>query len=100
MSAWLFGLAITLLVGAAATAYLWLIRRRDDETAAGLLASMLGFTEPEVGLMIATYIAIDSFGTATNVTGDGAIAAIMDKLIGRSKGYDELEEEAEAAAVA
>ena len=38
MHAWLFGLAITLLVGAAATAYLWLIRRRDDETAAGLLA--------------------------------------------------------------
>jgi len=38
MPAWLFGLAITLLVGAAATAYLWLVRRRDDETAAGLLA--------------------------------------------------------------
>ncbi|MEO8366236.1 MAG: restriction endonuclease [Pseudoxanthomonas sp.] len=38
MPAWLFGLAITLLVGTAATAYLWLIRRRDDETAAGLLA--------------------------------------------------------------
>lgn len=38
MPAWLFGIAITLLVGAAATAYLWLIRRRDDETAAGLLA--------------------------------------------------------------
>ena len=38
MPAWLFGLAITFLVGAAATAYLWLIRRRDDETAAGLLA--------------------------------------------------------------
>ncbi|MDN5571990.1 MAG: dicarboxylate/amino acid:cation symporter, partial [Propionibacteriaceae bacterium] len=33
-------------------------------TAAGLLSSMLGFTDPEVGLMIATYIAIDSFGTA------------------------------------
>lgn len=38
MPAWLFGLAITLLVGSAATAYLWLIRRRDDETATGLLA--------------------------------------------------------------
>ncbi len=38
MSAWLFGIAITLLVGAVTTAYLWLIRRRDDETAAGLLA--------------------------------------------------------------
>jgi hypothetical protein len=31
--------------------------------------------------MIATYIAIDSFGTATNVTGDGAIAAIVDRII-------------------
>jgi len=38
MPAWLFGFAIAVLVGAAATAYLWLIRRRDDETAAGLLA--------------------------------------------------------------
>lgn len=49
-------------------------------TAAGLLSSMLGFTEPQVGLMIATYIAIDSFGTATNVTGDAAIAMVVDKL--------------------
>lgn len=48
--------------------------------ASGLLTSMLGFSEPEVALMIATYIAIDSFGTATNVTGDGAIAAIVDRL--------------------
>ena len=38
MPAWLFGSVITLLVGAATTSYLWLIRRRDDETAAGLLA--------------------------------------------------------------
>lgn len=53
-------------------------------TAAGLLSSMLGFTEPQVGLMIATYIAIDSFGTATNVTGDGAIAHLVDKLTARS----------------
>ncbi|RRD45297.1 dicarboxylate/amino acid:cation symporter [Tessaracoccus sp. OH4464_COT-324] len=49
-------------------------------TATALLSSMLGFTEAQVGLMIATYIAIDSFGTATNVTGDGAISAIIDKL--------------------
>lgn len=49
-------------------------------TAAGLLSTMLGFTEAQVGLMIATYIAIDSFGTATNVTGDGAIALVVDKL--------------------
>jgi len=66
-------------------------------TAAGLLTSMLGFTEPQVGLMIATYIAIDSFGTATNVTGDGAIAAIMNRLI-TGKRYDRSEAEADAVA--
>ncbi|MBB4735607.1 Na+/H+-dicarboxylate symporter [Micrococcus cohnii] len=50
--------------------------------ASGLLTSMLGFTEPEVALMVATYVAIDSFGTATNVTGDGAIAMIVDRIAG------------------
>lgn len=48
--------------------------------AAGLLSSMLGFNETQVGLMFAIYIALDSFGTATNVTGDGAIAMIIDKV--------------------
>ncbi|MEY8656290.1 dicarboxylate/amino acid:cation symporter [Brachybacterium paraconglomeratum] len=48
--------------------------------AAGVLSSILGFDEAAVGLMIAAYIAIDSFGTATNVTGDGAIAAVMGRL--------------------
>ncbi|WP_336992105.1 dicarboxylate/amino acid:cation symporter [Leucobacter sp. VD1] len=48
--------------------------------AAGLLVQMLGFGEAEVGLMFAAYIALDSFGTATNVTGDGAIAMIVNKL--------------------
>lgn len=48
--------------------------------AAGLLGQMLGFGEVEVGLMFAAYIALDSFGTATNVTGDGAVAMIMQKL--------------------
>ena len=61
-------------------------------TAAGLLSSMLGFTEPQAGLMIATYIAIDSFGTATNVTGDGAIAAIMDRFISGDEGGREWHE--------
>jgi Na+/H+-dicarboxylate symporter len=48
--------------------------------AAGLLVQMLGFGEMEVGLMFAAYIALDSFGTATNVTGDGAIAMIVNRL--------------------
>ena len=48
--------------------------------ALGLLASMLGFDETLQGLMIALYITMDSFGTACNVTGDGAIALIIDKI--------------------
>ena len=48
--------------------------------AAGLLVQMLGFGDIEVGLMFAAYIALDSFGTATNVTGDGALAMIVNKL--------------------
>lgn len=47
----------------------------------GLLQSMLGFNDEAQALMIALYIAMDSFGTACNVTGDGAIAIIMDKIM-------------------
>lgn len=46
----------------------------------GILQSMLGFDESAQALMIALYIAMDSFGTACNVTGDGAIALIVDKI--------------------
>lgn len=46
------------------------------------LASVLGFGEHDQALMIALYIAMDSFGTACNVTGDGAIAIVVDKMLG------------------
>lgn len=46
----------------------------------GVLSSILGFDESAQALMIALYIAMDSFGTACNVTGDGAIALVMDKI--------------------
>lgn len=48
-------------------------------SAVGLLGSMLGFGEGAIALMIALYMAQDSFGTACNVTGDGAIAVLVDK---------------------
>lgn len=51
--------------------------------ALGILESMLGFGQAELALMIALYIAMDSFGTACNVTGDGAIAVIVDKIYSR-----------------
>ena len=48
--------------------------------ALGILGSMLGFNEGQQGLMIALYVAMDSFGTACNVTGDGAVALIVNKI--------------------
>ena len=53
--------------------------------ALGLLESMLGFNEVQLSLMIALYLAQDSFGTACNVTGDGAIAIIVDALFGKKQ---------------
>ncbi|MGJ0185068.1 dicarboxylate/amino acid:cation symporter [Corynebacterium glyciniphilum] len=48
--------------------------------AVGVLQTNLGFDADQIALMIAAYIAIDSFGTAANVTGDGAIALVVNKL--------------------
>jgi Na+/H+-dicarboxylate symporter len=48
--------------------------------ALGVLQTMLGFDQEAQALMIALYIAMDSFGTACNVTGDGAIAIINDRI--------------------
>lgn len=51
----------------------------------GILSSMLGFSQSDQALMIALYIAMDSFGTACNVTGDGAIALIIDRVMRQKK---------------
>lgn len=50
--------------------------------ALGLLESMLGFGPELQSLMIALYLTQDSFGTACNVTGDGAIAIMVNKIAG------------------
>lgn len=52
--------------------------------ALGPMAGILGFDPEAQALMIALYIAMDSFGTACNVTGDGALAVIVDKLYKQS----------------
>lgn len=46
--------------------------------ALGLLETMLGFSDAMLALMIALYLAQDSFGTACNVTGDGALTMLTD----------------------
>lgn len=53
--------------------------------AIGIIGSMLGFDTANQSLMIALYIAMDSFGTACNVMGDGAIAVIVDKIASKKE---------------
>ena len=48
--------------------------------ALGILESILGFDQSQLALMITLYVATDSIGTACNITGDGAIALIMDRI--------------------
>jgi len=50
--------------------------------ALGILESMLGFPQALLSLMIALYVAQDSFGTAANVTGDCAIALMVNRISG------------------
>lgn len=65
--------------------------------ALGLLESMLGFGAIEKPIMIALHAAQDSFGTATNVTGDGAIAIVVDYIV--NKRNNKKEEESRLKAV-
>jgi Na+/H+-dicarboxylate symporter len=58
--------------------------------ALGILASILGFNEAALALMITLYIAQDSFGTACNVTGDGAVALIVNRLVQDPQPLDEV----------
>ncbi|ALP42213.1 dicarboxylate/amino acid:cation symporter [Aeromonas schubertii] len=63
-------------------------------SALGLLTSMLGFGDASIALMIALYLAQDSFGTACNVTGDGAIALWVDRFAKGQQGAPALEQDA------
>lgn len=49
--------------------------------ALGILATTLGFNDSALALMIALFMIQDSFGTATNVTGDAAITMIVHKAL-------------------
>lgn len=53
--------------------------------ALGILETILGFDQAQIALMITIYIATDSIGTACNITGDGAIAMVMDRISGGRK---------------
>jgi len=53
--------------------------------ALGILESILGFNQTDLALMITLYVATDSIGTACNITGDGAIALIIDRITARTR---------------
>ncbi len=53
--------------------------------ALGVLQTNLHFTEAQLALMIALYITQDSFGTACNISGDNAIAVIVDSIYNKKK---------------
>lgn len=57
--------------------------------ALAVLQSILGFTPDQQAVMIALYITMDSFGTACNVTGDGAIALVIDRIYNRADAHRE-----------
>ena len=49
----------------------------------GLIISVLGFDEAGTALMITIFALQDSFGTACNITGDGALALILNGIFKR-----------------
>jgi Na+/H+-dicarboxylate symporter len=51
----------------------------------GLVESILGFNSEQIALLITFYSALDGYGPAANVTGDGAIAVLIDRFFGTKK---------------
>ena len=49
----------------------------------GLLESIMGFSPDQTALVMTLYLALDGYGPACNVTGDGAIAIVMDRFFGK-----------------
>ena len=49
----------------------------------GLLESIMGFGPEQTALVMTLYLALDGYGPGCNVTGDGAIAIIIDKIFGK-----------------
>ena len=49
----------------------------------GLLESIMGFGPEQTALVMTLYLALDGYGPGCNVTGDGAIAIVIDKIFGK-----------------
>ncbi len=57
----------------------------------GLLESVLGFTPDQCALMMTIYLALDGYGPACNVSGDAAIALVIDRFFGKK--YNKTEQQ-------
>ena len=55
----------------------------------GLLETILGFSPEMTALLMAIYLALDGYGPACNVSGDGAIAIVVDRIFGKKKSTKE-----------
>ena len=49
----------------------------------GLLESIMGFTPDQTALVMTLYLALDGYGPACNVTGDGAIALVINRFFNK-----------------
>lgn len=59
----------------------------------GLIISVLGFNEAGTALMLTLFALQDSFGTACNITGDGALTLMLSKYADKHKiPYDDTDE--------
>jgi Na+/H+-dicarboxylate symporter len=56
----------------------------------GVLQSILGFGDPEIGLMLTLFAIQDSFAAAGNVTGDGALTMIVNRFFGTKNSEEEI----------
>ncbi len=51
----------------------------------GFVESIIGFNAEQISVMMTFYMALDGYGPAANVTGDGAIALIADRFFARNR---------------
>lgn len=51
----------------------------------GLLETVIGMSPDQTALVMTIYLALDGYGPACNVTGDGAIALVIDRFFGKKQ---------------
>ena len=57
----------------------------------GIIGTILGFSDTMTTLVMTLYLALDGYGPAANVSGDGAIAVIIDNFFGKKQNQSALE---------